>query len=108
MSDIEKEAVADVYVVQVMLLMTQYLQGTRRSMQTWTIHGIAVKAALQLGLHVKDVGRQMDPIEEETRLRTWQGCVALDRYSIAHRSKSKHFGLSASPTQSADHVDPGR
>lgn len=40
---------ASVEAVQVMLLMTQYLQGTHRSIKTWSIHGLAVRGALQLG-----------------------------------------------------------
>ncbi|KAK6211402.1 fungal specific transcription factor domain-containing protein [Colletotrichum tabaci] len=42
---------ANVEAVQGMLLMSQYLQGSQRSVQTWAIHGLAVKAALELGFH---------------------------------------------------------
>ncbi|USP74127.1 hypothetical protein yc1106_01401 [Curvularia clavata] len=40
-----------VEIVQLLLLMSQYLQGSERSIETWNIHGLAVKAAYQLGLH---------------------------------------------------------
>ncbi|KAB8256860.1 fungal-specific transcription factor domain-containing protein, partial [Aspergillus pseudonomiae] len=66
-------------VVQYLLLMGQYLQGTQKSVQAWTVHGLAVKAALQLGLHSKDASRAFPRLEQETRLRTWFGCVVLDR-----------------------------
>ncbi|EYE90663.1 putative C6 transcription factor [Aspergillus ruber CBS 135680] len=66
-------------VVQYLLLMGQYLQGTQKSVQAWTIHGLAVKAALQLGLHSKDASKAFPPLEQETRKRTWFGCVVLDR-----------------------------
>ncbi|KAL3446130.1 fungal-specific transcription factor domain-containing protein [Aspergillus insuetus] len=66
-------------VVQYLLLMGQYLQGTQKSVQAWTVHGLAVKAALQLGLHSKDASRAFSRLEKETRLRTWFGCVLLDR-----------------------------
>ncbi|KAF6805726.1 fungal specific transcription factor domain-containing protein [Colletotrichum sojae] len=70
---------ASVEGVQVMLLMSQYLQGSQRSVQTWAIHGIAVKAALELGLHSELAIQRFDPLEREMRIRTWYGCMALDR-----------------------------
>ncbi|KAJ5557488.1 C6 transcription factor [Penicillium frequentans] len=66
-------------VVQYLLLMGQYMQGTQKSVQAWTVHGLAVKAALQLGLHSKDASRVFSPQEKEIRKRTWFGCVVLDR-----------------------------
>lgn len=65
--------------VQAMLLMSQYLQGTHRSVMTWNMHGIAVKAAFQLGLHSPTSMKAYSPHERETRNRTWFGCVMLDR-----------------------------
>lgn len=87
---------ASVEAVQVMLLMTQYLQGTHRSIKTWSIHGLAVRGALQLGqwtgnsdvskakltfsgLHSTQALQRFDALERETRIRTWYGCVVLDR-----------------------------
>ncbi|EED16269.1 conserved hypothetical protein [Talaromyces stipitatus ATCC 10500] len=66
-------------VVQYLLLMGQYLQGTQKSVQAWTMHGLTVKAALQLGLHSKDASKAFPPLEQEMRKRTWFGCVVLDR-----------------------------
>ncbi|KAJ6090666.1 hypothetical protein N7499_003380 [Penicillium canescens] len=66
-------------VVQYLLLMGQYLQGTQKSVQAWTVHGLAVKAALQLGLHSKGASQAFSPLEREIRKRTWFGCVVLDR-----------------------------
>ncbi|GIK05786.1 hypothetical protein Aspvir_009899 [Aspergillus viridinutans] len=66
-------------VVQYLLLMGQYLQGTQKSVQAWTVHGLAVKAALQLGLYSKDASQAFSPLEREIRKRTWFGCVVLDR-----------------------------
>ncbi|KAK7211504.1 hypothetical protein V2G26_018682 [Clonostachys chloroleuca] len=70
---------ASVEAVQVMILITQYLQGTQRSIKTWAIHGLAVKMAFQLGLQSEQVLDRFDPLERETRIRTWYGCAALDR-----------------------------
>lgn len=63
-----------------MLLMSQYLQGTHRSTTTWNVHGLAVKAAFQLGLHHTASSKSHSVLEKEMRLRTWYGCVVLDRY----------------------------
>jgi hypothetical protein len=65
--------------VQYLLLTTQYLQGTRESLQTWSTHGLAVKAALSIGLHSNDGLQNLSPVEREMRKRTWYGCVLLDR-----------------------------
>lgn len=62
-----------------MLLMSQYLQGTHRSTTTWNVHGLAVKAAFQLGLHHTASSNSHSVLEKEIRLRTWYGCVVLDR-----------------------------
>lgn len=68
--------------VQFLLLTSQYLQGSQMSLQTWTTHGLAVKAALSIGLHAKNASTKFSPLEQEIRKRTWFGCVVLDRSSI--------------------------
>lgn len=62
-----------------MLLMTQFLQGSQRSVRTWTIHGLTVNAAFQLGLQSEEALNRFEPLEREIRLRTWHHCVMLDR-----------------------------
>ncbi|KAJ6145034.1 C6 transcription factor [Penicillium chermesinum] len=64
-------------VVQYLLLTGQYMQGTQKSVQAWTVHGLAVKAALQLGLHSKDASRVFSPQEQEIRKRTWYGTLSM-------------------------------
>ncbi|KAJ4169167.1 hypothetical protein NW754_011101 [Fusarium falciforme] len=66
-------------IVQYLLLMSQYLQGTQRSVRTWTIHGLAIKAAMSIGLHSRDIASKFTPVEQEIRKRTWFGCILLDR-----------------------------
>ncbi|KAL5340166.1 fungal-specific transcription factor domain-containing protein [Aspergillus crustosus] len=65
--------------VQYLLLVSQFKQGTRSSIQTWTTHGLAVKVALQLGLHSAEASKRFPPVEREIRKRTWFGCIVLDR-----------------------------
>ena len=66
-------------IVQYLLIMGQYLQGTQKSVQAWSIHGLAVKAAFQLGLHSSEASKRFSDLEREIRKRTWYGCVILDR-----------------------------
>lgn len=68
-------------LVQSLLLMSQYLQGTERSIETWNLHGLAVKAAYQLGLHSPNALKEHAPLEREIRKRTWFGCILLDRWA---------------------------
>ena len=70
---------SDLQVVQCLLVMCQYLQGTQRSVQTWNMHGLAVKAAYQLGLHSSDASSKLGPYQKEFRKRVWYGCILLDR-----------------------------
>jgi hypothetical protein len=65
--------------VQYLLLTGQYLQGTQRSVEAWTVHGLAVKGALQLGLHSTAASIRFSSLDQEFRKRTWYGCVVLDR-----------------------------
>ncbi|CAN9409096.1 unnamed protein product [Alternaria alternata] len=70
---------ASANILQLLLLMSQYLQGSERSIETWNIHGLAVKTAYQLGLHSSDAMQSHPAVEAEIRKRTWFGCVILDR-----------------------------
>lgn len=65
--------------MQFLLLTSQYLQGTHKSVHTWTIHGLAVKGAMSIGLHSRDIASKFTPLEQEIRKRTWFGCILLDR-----------------------------
>jgi len=69
--------------VQMLLLTSMYLQGTEHSIATWNVHGLAVKAAYQLGLHSPDGLRQYSPSEREIRKRVWFACVIIDRCAFS-------------------------
>ncbi|OAP60068.1 hypothetical protein AYL99_05070 [Fonsecaea erecta] len=70
---------ADLEIVQCLLLIAQYCQGTQRPDEAWHLHGLAVRAAIQLGLHSSHAYTELKPLECELRKRTWFGCVILDR-----------------------------
>lgn len=65
--------------VQYLLLVTQYMQGNKSSIQTSATHGLAVKIAMQIGLHSTEASKRFSPLERETRKRVWFGCIVLDR-----------------------------
>lgn len=81
--------------------MGQYLQGTHKSVQAWMIHGLTVKAAMQLGLQSKDASRAFTPLEQEIRKRTWFGCVVLDRCCFYPQFLSVALGILSSADCSA-------
>ncbi|KAJ5677468.1 transcriptional regulatory protein GAL4 [Penicillium maclennaniae] len=70
---------ATLEMVQYLLVLGQYLQGTQKSVQAWTTHGLAISAAFQLGLHSPEANRRFSPLDSEIRKRTWYGCILLDR-----------------------------
>ncbi|KAJ5220557.1 transcriptional regulatory protein GAL4, partial [Penicillium chermesinum] len=66
-------------LVQYLLILGQYLQGTQKSVQAWTVHGLAITTAFQLGLHSPKSNKRFPPLENEIRKRVWLGCILLDR-----------------------------
>jgi hypothetical protein len=67
-------------VVQYLLILSQYLQGAQQTIKAWTVHGVAVKAAMQIGLHSSEVLKELSPIDQEIRKRTWYITAMLDRH----------------------------
>ncbi|KAI0973650.1 fungal-specific transcription factor domain-containing protein [Xylaria arbuscula] len=65
-------------VVQVLLLVTIFLQSTQYPTRCWNSIGIACRVALGLGLHIGAPHRGHSPLEIEVSKRTWHGCVMLD------------------------------
>ncbi|RAH67118.1 uncharacterized protein BO66DRAFT_355744 [Aspergillus aculeatinus CBS 121060] len=66
-------------IVHYFLLAALYLQGTQRSIQIWTVHGMLVRAAMALGLHSEQAAQGLHPIQEEIRRRTWLTIYCLDK-----------------------------
>ncbi|KFZ23187.1 hypothetical protein V502_02339 [Pseudogymnoascus sp. VKM F-4520 (FW-2644)] len=77
--DKESRRNISVELVQYLLISGQYLQGTQKSVQAWTVHGLAITAAFQLGLHSPRANQDFSPLEREIRKRVWFGCILLDR-----------------------------
>ncbi|KAL5591122.1 hypothetical protein FOBRF1_014679 [Fusarium oxysporum] len=87
---------------QYLLIITQYLQGTQNSLQTWTIHGLAVKAAFSIGLHSSDILKRFMPLEQEIRKRTWHGCILLDSSYLRYLMRLVDGWIPAPPTDQAN------
>lgn len=66
-------------VIQCLVTMVLYLQGTHSSKELWVMLGLAVRLAYQLGLHSAEACKATDPIEAEVRRRVWAGLILLDR-----------------------------
>lgn len=72
--------VTTIGMVQALLLMVQYQQGTMQSEQCWLTIGHATRMALGLGLHKPEKpNTSMSLMERELRNRLWWGCFSLDR-----------------------------
>jgi hypothetical protein len=72
--------ISSISMVQSLLLMVQYQQGTMQSEQCWLTIGHATRMAQGLGLHKSEKRNiLMSPLEEELRNRLWWGCFSLDR-----------------------------
>ena len=67
-------------MVQALLLMAQYQQGTMRPNQCWLTVGHATRMSQGIGLHLDLSDLKISPIERELAKRLWWGCFCLDRY----------------------------
>ncbi|RFU25946.1 hypothetical protein B7463_g10395, partial [Scytalidium lignicola] len=69
-------------MLQNLLLMVQYQQGTMRANQCWLTIGYAIRMAQGLGLHLLiSEDTSLPIIDVELRKRLWWGCFCLDRVS---------------------------
>lgn len=67
-------------MVQTLLLVAQYQQGTMRSNECWLTTGHATRMALGLSLHTSPSDSSgLKPLDVELRKRLWWGCFSLDR-----------------------------
>ena len=72
--------VSTIEMLQNLLLMAQYQQGTMRSNQCWLTIGHATRIAQGLGFHLDlPHNNELPPLERELRKRLWWGCFCLDR-----------------------------
>ncbi|KAE8332314.1 fungal-specific transcription factor domain-containing protein [Aspergillus sergii] len=78
---------SNIYLVQMLVLMGQYLQSTDMASACWAMVGLAIRTAQGIGLHHEpeycDQGccskTKLSELETEMRRRAWTGCILLDR-----------------------------
>jgi hypothetical protein len=73
--------VCSIGMLQALLLMAQYQQGTMRGNQFLLTIGHATRIAQCLGLHLAAGGRSSAPLDRELGRRLWWACFSLDRYT---------------------------
>lgn len=71
---------ADLQLVQALLLLCHYLQGTLQLDECWNLVGLMIRSAVSMGLHL-DPGSDgsLSAVDVEERKRVWWGCFVLDR-----------------------------
>ncbi|KAI1505319.1 fungal-specific transcription factor domain-containing protein [Biscogniauxia marginata] len=79
LSALSYQQTSDIETIQYLLLLSQYCQNTERPEVTWSLHGLAVQAAMRLGLHSQSRMNRFRGLEREVRKRLWFGCFILDR-----------------------------
>ena len=66
-------------LVQALLLMCHYLQGTMELNECWTLAGLMIRSAVTSGLHLSPERLSLSILDKEVRKRVWWGCFILDR-----------------------------
>ncbi|ETN45558.1 uncharacterized protein HMPREF1541_09390 [Cyphellophora europaea CBS 101466] len=82
--------------VQVLLLISIYLQSTHHASRCWNILGLAIRSAQGLGLHLEQRHQSCPTqLQSEIGRRVWHNCVILDKL------QSMTFGRPSMLTKSA-------
>ncbi|OQU98796.1 Fungal specific transcription factor domain-containing protein [Cladophialophora immunda] len=86
-------------LVQALLLMCHYLQGTLELTECWSLSGLMIRTSISIGLH-QNPSPAMSAVEREVSKRVWWGCFVIDR------TLSMKFGRPPSiPTGNASDVE---
>lgn len=77
---IEMTDIRDIFSLQAVLFMTIYLQSSTRMSTCYSYVGIALSAAVRMGMHRSIPDAMFDPIEREVRKRIFWTCWKMDTY----------------------------
>lgn len=70
-----------VELIQCLLIMSQYLQCTNKSHETWMVVGAAVRIAQGFGLHLPETwASTSSDTGAALKRQIWQACILMDRY----------------------------
>lgn len=75
--------IASVETVQAFLLLGVYTLPIDTSGLAYTYYGLAIKMAVQNGMHRKYSGASLDPLSVELRNRLWWSAYSLERYGLS-------------------------
>jgi hypothetical protein len=71
--------------IQALLFLAMYSFRSPKGLSTWHLTGLAMRTALELGLHRKTPkALQLSPFHEENKKRIWWSVYALERYVYAY------------------------
>ncbi|KAK5220849.1 hypothetical protein LTR47_011108 [Exophiala xenobiotica] len=70
---------ASLEIVQTLLLLCHFLQGTLEVNTCWSLVGLMTHSAISIGLHLNPTTMALTSVEKEVRKRVWWGCIMLDR-----------------------------
>lgn len=76
--DVDYLEAGDISLIQTLLLMAHYLQGSRTPNRCWHVTGVACRLAQGVGLHSEAGNEHRSFAEIQIRRRVWHGCVMLD------------------------------
>ncbi|KAL4925535.1 Zn(II)2Cys6 transcription factor [Aspergillus undulatus] len=69
---------ADLHQVQYNLLLTLYYLVLGQVNRAWQVNGRAVRSAVSLGLNLRALSDQIDPVSKEIRTRIWWSIFSLE------------------------------
>ncbi|KAL4957897.1 fungal-specific transcription factor domain-containing protein [Aspergillus filifer] len=77
--DIDYLERGDLALIQVLVLMSHYLQGSPTPNRCWHVTGTASRMAQAIGLHSTVGDERRSFVQKQIRRRVWHGCVMLDQ-----------------------------
>jgi hypothetical protein len=81
--DFDILARGDIFLVQMLILLSHYLQSTDMASACWNMVGLAIRVALGIGLQHEPGDSEQGKLSQlaiEIQRRAWTSCILLDRY----------------------------
>ncbi|CEL04975.1 hypothetical protein ASPCAL06097 [Aspergillus calidoustus] len=91
---------SDLHQVQMDLLLAIYYLTSGQVNRPWQITGRATRSAISLGLNLRTLSDQIDPVSKETRIRLWWSIFAIEHILSSMTGRSPcvdHHAISAFP-----------
>ncbi|KAL2856512.1 fungal-specific transcription factor domain-containing protein [Aspergillus pseudoustus] len=91
---------ADLHQVQIDMLLAIYYLVSGQVNRSWQVTGRASRSAISLGLNLRTISDQIDPVSRETRTRLWWSIFSLEHMLSSMTGRSPcvdHHSTSAYP-----------